>query len=317
MSGAGRALLLSPCDRPGAWLCAQVAALASAHREVVVALDEAQAGPSAAPLPQRWAKVRALLAGEPKAWTTPLVRVPALTDLSDQVAALEVRLGSFATLRTESQACAQHARALGLEFDVVRAAEPACDLATSAPASAALDSRRTRALVVTRAQPFHRGHLALVQRALELADEVIVVIAAAERAFSARDPFRAGERLELVRAGLGRLSERVWLVALPAPSWPALALKQLAFVAPRYELVLAHNPVLRALATQEGKRAAGLEQRVAWQERPLCASAIRQRLVEQGAGDWLFQVLPEGTAALLLADAALAERCALIAATEG
>jgi cytidyltransferase-like protein len=312
-----RALLLSACDAPGVWLTQHVSRLRQDHDEVVVAIDDANAATDAAPLPQRWAQVRSLLATEPKAWVTPLVRAVGLGSPSDQAAALAARLGEFANLQTDSGAWAQHARALGLEMQLL---EPACPVPAERDArleparSEAFGRSTSRALVVTRAQPFHLGHLALVERALELADEVVVVIAAADRAFAARDPFSAGERLRLVRAGLGRLGDRVWLVALPAPVWPAMALKQLAFIAPHYDIVVGHNPVLRVLAAQEGKQLAGLEQLLAWQDRPLRASAIRQRLVETGAGDWLYEVAPEATARWLVHDPVLAKRCALIAA---
>jgi cytidyltransferase-like protein len=261
--------------------------------------------------------VRTLLAGEPKVWATPLVRAAGLLSLPDQAAALQARLGDFTTRHTDSAAWTHCAQTLGLEMELVESGDaPPAAAAIGLEATLQQACRRstTRALVVTRAQPFHRGHLALVERGLELADEVVLVIAAAERAFAPRDPFSAGERLQLVRAGLGPLNERVWLMALPAPVWPAMALKQLAFIGPDYGVVVAHNPVLRALAVQERKKLAGLEQLFAWQGLPLHASAIRHRLMETGVGEWLYEVAPPGTAELLIHDSALAERCALIAA---
>ncbi|MET0286905.1 MAG: adenylyltransferase/cytidyltransferase family protein [Polyangiales bacterium] len=259
----------------------RVDTLLQRHDEVVVALEGAP-DPS---LPSRWASVRAQLPA--RAWCTPLPHTHGLPTRLDRTLALPVRLGAFDHLEEESG-----------EDEV-----PALPHAE-------------RALVVLRAQPFHRGHLALVQHALTLAEEVVVVIAAAERSHAARDPFTAGERLALVRAGLTDLLARCWLVALPAPAWPALALPELRYIAPPYQLVVTHNPLLAAMAVQHGKRVARLPEPVRVANDVLSATAIRARLAREGAGSWLDAHVPEACAALL-AGSALSERCAVIAAAGG
>jgi nicotinamide-nucleotide adenylyltransferase len=306
VSAMTRAVLLSACRAVGPSLAQTVRELASQHAEVIVAIDDVADESGAVELPRRWAEVRGLLAAQPSAWVTPLVRWPSSASRAEQSAALQVRLGAIQTLRTDS-GWLPYVRALGLNVELLP------DL-TAAPARRASPALGSRALVVLRAQPFHFGHLALIKRALTLADEVIVVVAAAERAFSARDPFTAGERLALLRAGLGSLRERVWLVALPAPAWPASALAQLAFVAPDYAMVVAHNPILRALAAQQGKTVTGLERPLEGGGERLSASMIRARLSREGAGTWLRDVLPPGTAELLAGTPSLAQRCATIAA---
>jgi nicotinamide-nucleotide adenylyltransferase len=279
---------------------------------VIVALDEGEGTSEEPGLPERWAAMRALLAAQSAAWVTPLVRTPGLVSEADRCAALMARLGPFDRLEFDSPTLrpflARVSEAAGFSMEFVASG------VSGDPCPPPSDT--SRALVVLRAQPFHRGHLALIQHAATLADEVVVVVAAAERALSTRDPFTAGERLALVRAGLESLCSRVWLVALPAPSWPAMALAQLAFVAPRYEVVVAHNPLLRGLAAQQGTPVAGLSRPLEVAGQRLSASRVRARLAEQGAGPWLDDYLPPGTAGLLQDSPSLAERCALIAAAE-
>lgn len=57
-----------------------------------------------------------------------------------------------------------------------------------------------RALVVGRFQPVHRGHVALIQRALEDCQEVVVGIGSAAAKTSLRNPFSAAERRHMLGA---------------------------------------------------------------------------------------------------------------------
>ncbi len=57
-----------------------------------------------------------------------------------------------------------------------------------------------RALVVGRFQPLHKGHVALVTRALEDCQSVVVGIGSATAKPSLRNPFSAAERREMVAA---------------------------------------------------------------------------------------------------------------------
>lgn len=294
-----RAVLLSAGTAPQT-IAREVARLATYWDEVIVAVEEAE--PGLPPLATRWSAVRAALVPLASCWVTPLVGTPGLPRPSDRYAALEARLGRIDLLVAEPSLL-EAAAPLGLNVQALTA-----PVTEPLPPIAAV----RRALVVTRAQPFHRGHLALVERGLALRDEVVLVVAAAERALSARDPFTAGERLSLVRAGLGALSPRVWLAALPAPTWPAAALRQLHYWTPDFDLVVGHNPVLRALAEQHGLSVEGLGQPVQAGGLKLAARQVRARLCEEGAGAWLAAYLPAGTAKLLEQTPALAARCAQI-----
>jgi nicotinamide-nucleotide adenylyltransferase len=59
-----------------------------------------------------------------------------------------------------------------------------------------------RGLFVGRFQPFHLGHLAAIKKALEQVDELIIVVGSAEYSHSDKNPFTAGERVEMIRAAL-------------------------------------------------------------------------------------------------------------------
>jgi nicotinamide-nucleotide adenylyltransferase len=167
---------------------------------------------------------------------------------------------------------------------------------------------RSCALVVVRAQPFHLAHLALIEHAATVAEEVAVVVAAAEQSFTARDPFTAGERLQLVRAGTMHLHARLHLVAMTTPIWPALALPQLAGIVPSFRIIVGNNPVLAAMARHHGVNMRSLPRTVRADQHPIAATAIRTRLAIEGVGPWLAQVVP-AEVATLLSTAGFRDRC--------
>ena len=311
-SAPTRAVILTGCKAPGPGLTLRVAALAQHHDEVIVAIDDhdfsvAVAG-SAVPstLPARWAAVRALIAPVANAWCTPLVATSTLPTPADRFIALRARLGALSTLVVETPAMMAAAKQAGVLAEIVPRVGDNGAVPTTVPVT-------SRALVVVRAQPFHRGHLALVLRAAELASEVVVVVAAAEQAYTARDPFTAGERLAMVRAALRDVRVPTWIVALPSPSWPATALPQLAFVAPPVGVVVAHNPVLRAMASSLGWRVEGLSAPLRIDGSEVSASAIRARLANDGGGPWMSSVLPDGVVSVVSTSTLLA-RCASLMA---
>ena len=55
------------------------------------------------------------------------------------------------------------------------------------------------AVYIGRFQPFHNGHLSVVNRAKEVADKVLVLVGSANASISAKNPLAWGERAELIQ----------------------------------------------------------------------------------------------------------------------
>ena len=53
-----------------------------------------------------------------------------------------------------------------------------------------------------RFQPFHNGHLELVKQILEKCDDVIIAITSSQFNYLEKDPFTAGERIEMIHDSL-------------------------------------------------------------------------------------------------------------------
>ncbi|MCU7843275.1 MAG: bifunctional nicotinamide-nucleotide adenylyltransferase/Nudix hydroxylase [Candidatus Thiodiazotropha sp. (ex Monitilora ramsayi)] len=68
---------------------------------------------------------------------------------------------------------------------------------------------------IGRFQPFHQGHLSVVQEGLREAERVIVLIGSAHRPRNIRDPWTVDERTEMLRSAVGEQdSERVIIAPL-------------------------------------------------------------------------------------------------------
>ena len=70
------------------------------------------------------------------------------------------------------------------------------------------------AVVVGRFQPFHKGHTYLIDRALDLADKVIVLVGSSFGARSPKNPFTFEERAGMIRLVMGEASSRVHIVGV-------------------------------------------------------------------------------------------------------
>ena len=59
-----------------------------------------------------------------------------------------------------------------------------------------------RGLMMGRFQPFHMGHLDLAKKILDECDEVIIAITSSQFNYLEKDPFTAGERIEMIHNSL-------------------------------------------------------------------------------------------------------------------
>jgi nicotinamide-nucleotide adenylyltransferase len=101
---------------------------------------------------------------------------------------------------------------------------------------------KTRALVIGRFQPFHRGHLAVLEEIAAEADELLIGIAAAADSGTARNPFTAAERGEMVRRALDPMGLTAYrIIDLPDIHNPPVWAKSVANLVPEFDVVVAHS----------------------------------------------------------------------------
>jgi len=112
-----------------------------------------------------------------------------------------------------------------------------------------------RGLLIGRFQPFHGGHLAVVReiRSRRPDDELILGVGSAQASYSWKNPFTAGERIEMIRAALEE-AEIGGVLALPIPDIDrhALWVAHVEALVPRFDRVYTNNPLTRVLFERAG-----------------------------------------------------------------
>ena len=107
-----------------------------------------------------------------------------------------------------------------------------------------------RGLIIGRFQPFHNGHLKLVQQVLEECEELIIVIGSAQFNYLYKDPFTAGERIEMIHAtiSLQKIDQcKIFLIPLVNFENNACWLEYLKSMVPKFEIIYSGNEYVRYL----------------------------------------------------------------------
>jgi nicotinamide-nucleotide adenylyltransferase len=143
----------------------------------------------------------------------------------------------------------------------------------------------TRGILVGRFQPFHLGHLSAVRQATQGVDELIIVVGSSQRSHEFRNPFTAGERIEMIRLTLiadPKMDEhRVMLIPVPDTDLHLLWTYQLDILLPRYNRVYTNDPFTKYLFSERGIKV--IQTRM-YKRRELSATEVRTRMVQDK--DW-------------------------------
>jgi nicotinamide-nucleotide adenylyltransferase len=110
-----------------------------------------------------------------------------------------------------------------------------------------------RALLVGRFQPFHHGHLSVVReiRAARPGEGLLLGVGSAQESFTWKNPFTAGERLEMIDRAL-REAEITGIEAIPLPDIDrhGLWVRYVETMVPPFGRVYTNNPLTRLLFEQ-------------------------------------------------------------------
>ena len=154
--------------------------------------------------------------------------------------------------------------------------------------------RKYRRLVFPgRFQPPHYGHVSAIKYALELADELVVVIGSAQESFTTRNPLTAGERMRLVREILRRevgpdYCERVLVVPVMDIEMNKVWVQYLRMLLGDFDGVVSGNPLVLDLFRDMGL--AAIKQPM--YNRSSCSGTKIRELVLKGSSDWVSCVPP-------------------------
>lgn len=114
-----------------------------------------------------------------------------------------------------------------------------------------------KGLYIGRFQPLHKGHIHSLLWCMDKVDELIVAVGSSDKSFELRNPFTAGERIEMIRNFLKREAkhklEKTILIPVPDIGTHILWSYNLDLLVPRYTTVFTNDPFTIMLFEQRGK----------------------------------------------------------------
>ena len=103
-----------------------------------------------------------------------------------------------------------------------------------------------RGLYVGRFQPFHKGHLYSLKWCSNKVDELIIAVGSSDKSFELRNPFTAGERIEIIRENITNeikeKSDKIILIPVPDVGVHLLWTYNMDLLVPRYNTVFTNDP---------------------------------------------------------------------------
>jgi len=110
-----------------------------------------------------------------------------------------------------------------------------------------------KALLIGRFQPFHKGHLKLLQNILKNYDEVIVGIGSSQYDHTRDNPFTSNERKMMIEKSLESINAKNYtLVLIPDihnyPQWVPYVVS----IIPDFDVVFSNNSLTKRLFSERG-----------------------------------------------------------------
>jgi nicotinamide-nucleotide adenylyltransferase len=113
-----------------------------------------------------------------------------------------------------------------------------------------------RGLYIGRFQPFHKGHLCSVKWCSDKVDELIVVVGSCDKSFELKNPFTAGERIEIIRENIiteiKEKCDKIILIPVPDVGVHLLWTYNMDLLIPRYSTVFTNDPFTSMLYKERG-----------------------------------------------------------------
>ena len=149
-----------------------------------------------------------------------------------------------------------------------------------------------RGLFIGRFQPLHLGHLSTIKFALRSVEQLTIVVGSADKSHETRNPFTAGERIEMIKDSLDNDNEidmkNVLIIPVPDLGVHALWTRQIELLTPRFEAVFSNDPLTNILFRERGIK---LIEPTLYRRKLLSATEIRSRIVK--GKNWEKLVTPQ------------------------
>lgn len=109
-----------------------------------------------------------------------------------------------------------------------------------------------RGLYVGRFQPFHNGHMSVINGLARQVDELIIGIGSADSSHDVKHPFTAGERVLMITRALENLEIPYYVIPLEDVKRNALWVAHVKSMVPPFDTVYTSNPLVIQLFRESG-----------------------------------------------------------------
>ena len=149
-----------------------------------------------------------------------------------------------------------------------------------------------RALIFGRFQPFHLGHLSIVKWAFQRGyEEIVFLVGMASENYTPRNPFTAGERIEMIRLSFidsGLPLEKAITATIRTLETSIGSVYYVLSYVPRVNAILTRNPVIGRIFKDAG---INVETPPLFDRERLRGERIR-KLIARGDNEWKKYVTP-------------------------
>lgn len=136
-----------------------------------------------------------------------------------------------------------------------------------------------RVLILGRFQPPHAGHLKVILAESKNADQVIVVVGSAQASYTTKNPFTAGERIEMLQAALAaRGVQNALLIPVIDLNRHAEWVSYVESLVPKFHEVVSNNPLTHELFEAKGYKVRSAP----WHRRRECTGTKIRARIEVG-----------------------------------
>jgi nicotinamide-nucleotide adenylyltransferase len=139
----------------------------------------------------------------------------------------------------------------------------------------------TRGFYIGRFQPYHQGHHAMVERIADDVDELVLGIGSADQSHTARNPFTAGERVEMVTKATAEMDLITYAVPIEDLNRNAVWVSHVQSMSPRFDVAYSNNPLVVRLFGEAG---VDVRQSPMFRREEFEGAEVRERMAD--GGDW-------------------------------
>lgn len=111
-----------------------------------------------------------------------------------------------------------------------------------------------KGLLIGRFQPFHNGHLYVIEKIVKEVDKLIIGIGSSQYGLTKENPFTAEERKEMILRSLeDRGIKNYEIVMIPDVNDDAIWVSHVSSIVPEYDVVYSGNSLVKYLFGEAGR----------------------------------------------------------------